>query len=129
MVSPARFLLALLACLAGALGAAPAAPADVPGKVRIAVTCGGETLEASSGLGGFAAWTARRDGRRVVLLPVAVTGTVTNAQGTFLRTFDQALGRHEPDPTTTCTFEFAMNGADDEVLTITGQGRFVVRPA
>lgn len=129
MVSPTRFSLALLASLAAVLASAPPASADVPGKVQIAVTCGGETLEASSGLGGFAAWTARQDGRRVVLLPVAVTGTVTDAQGTFLRTFDEALGRHDPAPTTTCTFEFAMNGDDDQVLTIAGQGSFVVRPA
>jgi hypothetical protein len=111
------------------MGWAPPASAEVPGKVQIQVTCGGRTVEATSGLGGFAAWTAEQDGQRLVLLPVSVSGTVTDAQGTVLRSFAQELGRHDPGPTTACAFEFAMEDKRGDVLTIAGHGQFVSKSA
>lgn len=128
----ARTSIALVAGLLAGLGAAPAASAasaDPPGKVEIAMACGGETFAASSGSGGSAAWIASRDGKRLVFLPVTVSGTVSDADGTFLRTFSQELGRHDGGPAADCTFAFAMTGKDGEVRNLAGEGRFLVRPA
>jgi len=111
-----------------AAAALPAgASADAPGQIRIDVMCGTERLEATSGLGGFAAWISERDGQRVVLRPMAVAGTVTDARGELLRTYDEALGRHDPGPTTACSFSFMM-GSGPGAVTVAGHGDFLVGP-
>ena len=127
---PARRRLALPVAALAALAlpaAASAAPADVPGQIPISVTCGAETMSATSGLGGFAAWIAERDGKRVVLRPVAVEGTVSDAQGNVLRPFSQTHNRNEPAATTTCKFTFVMGDGADAV-TLDGRGEFLVGP-
>ncbi len=127
---PARRRLALPVVALAALAvpaAASAAPADVPGQIPISVTCGAETMPATSGLGGFAAWIAERGGKRVVLRPVAVQGTVRDAEGTFLRPFSQTHSRNEPGGTTTCAFRFVM-GEGAGAVTLDGRGEFLVGP-
>ena len=122
-----RLALPVAALAALALpAAASAAPADVPGQIPISVTCGAETLSATSGLGGFAAWIAERDGKRVVLRPMAVAGTVTDAEGT-VRPFSQTHNRNQPAATTTCEFTFAM-GDGAGAVTLDGRGEFLVGP-
>jgi hypothetical protein len=117
-----------LAAVLGAVGLPATAAADPPGQVRIAVTCGAESFEARSGLGGSAAWIAERDGRRLVLLPAAVSGTVSDAQGAVLRTFDRDLGGRESGERTPCTFAFDLD-QDGATVSIAGQGLFFVRGA
>ena len=127
---PARRRLALPVAALAALAlpaAAGAAPADVPGQIPISVTCGAETLSATSGLGGFAAWIAERDGKRVVLRPMAVEGTVSDAQGAPLRPFSQTHNRKDPGATTTCSFSFVMGDGADAVR-LDGRGEFLVGP-
>jgi hypothetical protein len=118
-----------LAALAGlaAPAAAAAAPADVPGQIPITVTCGAETLQATSGLGGFAAWITETGGKRVVLRPIAVAGTISDAEGAFLRPFSQTHTRNEPGSTTSCSFTFVM-GEGDGAVTLDGSGAFLVGP-
>jgi hypothetical protein len=127
---PARRRLALPVAALAALAlpaAASAASTDVPGQIPISVTCGAKTLSATSGLGGFAAWIAERDGKRVVLRPIAVEGTVSDAQGTVLRPFSQTHNRNEPGATTTCEFTFVM-GDGAGAVTLDGRGEFLIGP-
>lgn len=114
-----------LAALASATAAAAlAAPAAADAPVNITVTCGSETFQATSGKGGSAAWVGERAGGRVVLLPAAVRGTSTAADGTA-RTFEQDLGGRE-GATITCSFAFDLESKSG-VSRVVGEGDFLVR--
>jgi phosphate-selective porin len=114
------------AIAAAGAAAALAAPAAADAPVHITVTCGSETFQATSGKGGSAAWVGERGGRHVVLLPAAVRGTSTAADGTA-RTFDHDLGGRE-GATTTCSFAFDLE-TKAGVSRVVGEGDFLVRGA